>query len=217
VDRPGARRLAEQFFLIAHDEGLPRLSALILGRALGAALLAELALLDAIRIAEDRLRLKSFPTQTTYPYLIEVIGLIRAEEPLPVRDWLDYLGRTARERIGTQLAAQGLLERRVPAVRFPRRADRWIPTDSVKAAWPAVEVQLAIGNGTDDPYNLTLFGLIAATGLSHPSLYTLRALLQDPPSLARRLAPLAEHPPVLDLLAHAQAAVTSAVASRRHI
>lgn len=218
VQRPEKiRRLADDFFLIVHDEGQPRLSGRILGVGLAAALLAELALLDAVRIRGDKLLLDRFPTQVD-PFLVEIIGQIHSERPLPVRDWLDYLAgaAAAAERVGGRLVARGLMQRRAPLLRLPGLSDRWIPVDSFKASWPAVDVRLAVSGGAADAHHLVLFGLASVTGLNHHSLYSLRGLLQDPAAMTRALEPLADHPPLLELLAHAHAAVASAVSSRRH-
>lgn len=207
-------RLADDFFLMVHDDpsGRARLSARILGIGLAAALLGELAVHGAVRVKHGRLRAtdaKPPPDQLA----ASLIQDVRSEPPLPVRDWLDYLGQDAGEQVARRLAADGLVYYKPPRVRLPGLAGRWAPTDDSAARWPAVDVNLKIHNGTADPHHLLLFGLTRATGLNHPAMWEIRHLLQGQAYVEQVLAPLSGSPPLPELLAHAEAAVGSAVTS----
>jgi hypothetical protein len=207
-------RLADDFFLMVHDDmsGRSRLSPRILGIGLAGALLGELAVYGAVRIKNGRLR----PTDAKPPpdeLADSVAQDVRSEPPLPVRDWLDYLSQEALARVGRRLEAEGLVSYKPPRMRLPGLAGRWTPTDDSTARWPAVDVNLKIHNGTADAHHLMLFGLTRATGLNHPSMWEIRHLLQGQAYLDQVLTPLSGSPPLPELLAHAEAAVGSAVTS----
>lgn len=209
------RLLADDLFAMVHDEGRRRLTGRILSLGLASALLGELALLDAVDIKGDVLRERSL-LRDADPLIAGIHNQVRIEPLRPVRDWLDFIAGTATEDVGGRLLANGRMRRTPPTVRLPGRTDRWIPTDSGKATWPAVHLNMQVNAGTDDPYPLVLFALAGITGLNHPSLYSVTGLLRDPAAMARTLAPLAARPALADLLAHTQIAVASAVMSRHH-
>jgi hypothetical protein len=207
-------RIADDFFLMVHDDlsGRPRLSRRILGIGLAGALLGELAVLGAIRIEDGSL--KAVGAEPVSDQLaISVFEEVAREQPLPVRDWLDYLGQQAPERVARRLEGQGLVFFRPPRVRLPGLAGRWTPTDNNSARWSAVDVNLKIYNGSAEVHHLMLFGLTRATGMNHPSLWEVRNRLQGQAYLEQILAPLSGSPPLPELLAHTEAAVGSAVTS----
>jgi hypothetical protein len=207
-------RLADDFFVMVHDEGRPRLTGRLLSLGLGAALLGELALLGAIGIEDGTLFTRVMPLDAG-SLAGGLFHQMQADRRRPVRDWLGYIGQSSVEDVGRRLLAIGRMERTPPTLRLPGRTDRWAPTDRGRATWPAVDMNRKVCAGTTDPYQLMLFGLTAITGLAHPSMYSVQRLLQSQAALATALAPLADHPPLPDLLAHTQTAVASAVTSRR--
>lgn len=214
----GLRRtghLADDFFLIAHDapSGRPRLSGRILGLGLAGALLGELALLGVIDIADEEVVLAEGKPPTSL-LAEEVLRELEGEQRLPVRDWLNYLGRAAPERVARRLEAEGFVYFKPSRLKVLGAAGRWLPTDVTTAGWPAVDVAVKVCNGRAAAHHLTLFGLIRATGLSHPALWEVRDRLQDPALLEQTLEPLVQSP-LLELLAHIEATVGSAVTSQR--
>lgn len=217
VPAPGAaaaRRLADDFFVMVHDEGNRRLTGRILGLGLAAALLGELALLDAVGIQDQVLRARAAPPAGDR-LIAGIYSRVRSGPVRPVRDWLDFAALTAVEDVSARLLAEGRIERTPPVLRLPGRAGRWRPTDSGRATWPAVRLNMQVHAGTEDPYPLMLFALTGITGLNHPSLYSVMGLLRDPGAMARILAPLAAAVPILpELLEHTRTAVASAVVTR---
>lgn len=207
-------RLADDFFVMVHDEGRPRLTGRVLSLGLAAALLGELALLGAIGFEDGTLFTRVMPLEAG-PLTGGLFHQMQAEPRRPVRDWLGYIGQSCVEDVGRRLLAIGRMQRTPPTLRLPGRTDRWTPTDRVMATWPAVDMNRKVCTGTTDPHQLMLFGLTAITGLAHPSMYSVQRMLQSQAALSAALAPLADHPPLPDLLAHAQTAVASAVTSRR--
>jgi len=215
--------LADDFFLMVHDDlsGRPRLPERILGLGLAGALLGELVLLDAIDIVKGDVTLiaeepPSGADESRSLLTSLVFRELKAERRLPAQDWLNYLGRRASERVARRLEAQDLVCLKQPRIKVPGRSGRWAPTDITTASWPAIDVKLKIYNGKADLHTLMLFGLTHATGLEHPSLWDIRERLKDPAALNKTLEPLVVfNSPLLDLLAHTEAVVGSAVTSQR--
>ncbi|NUR57252.1 MAG: GPP34 family phosphoprotein [Catenulispora sp.] len=208
-------RLADDFYFMVHDDvSGPRLPDRILGLGLAGALLGELGALGAIRVEDGEVILAT-ATPPPDPLAADVFAELEAERPLPVRDWLHYLGQGALDRVARRLAAEGLVFLKPPRINILGRAGRWTPTDITIAGWPAIDLKLKVFNGKADAHHLMLFGLTRATGLNHPSLWEVRALLADGAAMDKILAPLGLSPPLLDLLAHTEAAVGSVVTSQR--
>lgn len=208
-------RLADDFFFMVHDDvSGPRLPDRILGLGLAGALLGELGVLGAIKVDDGAVMLA--PAQPPPdPLAAAVLAELQTERPMPVRDWLNYLGQNALDRVAARLTAEDLVYLKPPRINILGRTGRWTPTDITTAGWPAIDVKLKVVNKHADAHHLMLFGLTRATGLNHPSLWEVRALLADGAAMDKTLAPLALSPPLLDLLAHTEAAVGSAVTSQR--
>jgi hypothetical protein len=217
---PGLKRtglMADDFFLIVNDDlsGHPRLPDRIFGLGLAGALLCELAVRHAIGVEDEELIVTDKYDPPTSPLASEVLREVRSERRLPVRDWLNYLAADAGERVAGRMAAQALVYRKESRLKFLGASDRWMPMDPATASWPAIDVKLKVHNGNADAHHLVLFGLARATGLRHPSLYEVQGLLEDPAALEKKLEPLAQNPPLRQLIAHTEAAVGSAVTSQR--
>ncbi|WP_194925797.1 GOLPH3/VPS74 family protein [Catenulispora pinisilvae] len=210
--------VADDFFLMANDDpsGRPRLSERILALGLAGALLCELILTEAAALEKGNLMLTA-NRRPRHLLHAALCGEVEAEEePRPVRDWLDYLSLQSIDRVGRRLRAAGVVQFQQPRLKMPGRTGRWLPVDVQTANWPAVDVTRKIYNGKATASDLVLFGLTRASGLDNPALWEIRHLLTDPALLEQTLKPLAVFNPLLvDLLAHTQAAVGSAVTSQR--
>jgi hypothetical protein len=229
VERGRTGRLADDFFLMVHDDlsGRPRLSDRISGIGLAGALLGELAVLRVIDVAKGAVRqiADRLPAAAPGPsggepaaasLIADVFRDVRAEQTLPVRDWLNYLSQRAPDGVARRLEAEGLVYLKPSPLKALGRPGRWLPRDLATAGWPAIDVKLKIYNGRADQHTLMLFGLARATGLKHPSLWEIEDRLLDPVAWEQTLRPLAvHHPALLELLAHTEVAVGSAVTSGR--
>jgi hypothetical protein len=211
---------ADDFFLMANDDpsGRPRLSKHILALGLAGALLCELLIVDdpAVGVEKGNLVLTTDRRPRNQLHAALYQELAAEEAPRPVRDWLDYLSLQAIDRVGRRLRAAGVAQFRQPRLKVPGRTGRWVPADMQIANWPAIDLARKIYNGKANASTLVLFGLTHATGLDNPALWPIRQLLTDPALLEQTLAPLAAFDSTfMDLLAHTEAAVGSAVASQR--
>ena len=211
--------VADSFFLMVNDDPLsrPRLSERILALGLAGALLAELLLYDGVVGIDKGNLVRTGSRHPSDRLHAELCRAVEAEtQPLPVRDWLQYLSLRAIDRVGQRLQARGVVQLKQSWLKVAGRAGRWVPAGTQIVNWPAIDVARKIYNGKADASTLLLFGLTHATGLDNPDLYLIRQLLTDPALLEQTLSPLANFDPALvGLLAHTEAAVGSAVTSQR--
>jgi hypothetical protein len=206
----GTGRIADDLWLLAHDDlsGRLLLDRRGLGLGLAGGLLAELMLGRAAGLLPDG----TVAAGRTYPpdeVAQRVHGLISAEEPLLVRDWLLFLAQTALEMVAGRLADAGYLrQRRSP---LPGRRMRWVPVNPDWAYAPLLRVRSALDPGR--PFcvpGVVLAGLAAACGLQF------RISEHLPPGRTAADAAGQLSPDLRQLIAHTQAAVdVSSVLSPR--
>ncbi len=177
---PGTGLVADDFFLLAHDNvtGRPRLHARVTGIGLAGALLTELILLGrtdlraGVLVAVDDRR----PAD---PLLAGLLGRIAAEQqPHQVGAWLAFLAPGVAAEVGQRAARNGLLVR--ASRRGLGRGIRWAPADSSAAAWPAARLRMLLARA--EPMSVgdvSLAGLAVACGL-------VEYLLWDVPPQARQ-------------------------------
>lgn len=210
-----ATLLADEYWLLAHDEtsGQPRLSERITGLGLAGALLGELALLGKIDIGADEALLVDDRRTPDDPLQHALLDQIRRENPLPVRDWLVYVGQDAADRVADRLAHAGLVTRYDS--RLPWRGQRWVPADVNTAGAPGALLVSALMRDTELTTRAALLGgLCLATGLDRTALWEVRASF--PGQITRLRSALDALPePLPALLSHTGAAVGHIVASHR--
>jgi hypothetical protein len=204
------RLLADEFFLLAHDDvsGKPRLHPRVAGIGLASALLGELILFGRIRIqGGDLVVVERRPVDDGLTNRVFVA--IAGRRPQPVSTWLATLAETARDDVAARLAADGVVSR--VSSRWPGRGDRWVPADMSTAAWPAARLRMVLTHDEAPPVpDVALAGLALACGLASYLLWDTGPQVRD--HLDRLLSDLG---PVRDLIAHTEAAVGNAVMSRR--
>jgi Golgi phosphoprotein 3 (GPP34) len=208
--------LADEFFLIAWDtagSGAPLLHPRATSLGLAGALLGELALAQRITIWRAEMRV-------TDPRPVDdVLGrrvlheMINAPEHTDVRTWLAYLARNSVADVAGRLTDAGLL-RRAESRLLWRRSVRYLATNYVRAAWPAVRVEkMLVGGERMTPADMALAALVEATGLLDTILLDRRDRAAARRYLATFMATIP--PPLRDLTGHVRAAVGEAVLSYR--
>ena len=204
------RLLADEFFLLAHDDmsGKPRLHPRVAGIGLASALLGELILFGRIRIhGGDLVVLERRPVDDGLTNRVFVT--IAGRHPQPLSTWLAMLAETAHDDVAARLAADGVVSR--VSSRWPGRGDRWVPADMSTAAWPAARLRMVLTHDEAPSVpDVALAGLALSCGLASYLLWDTGPQVRD--HLDRLLSDLG---PVRDLLARAAAAVGNAVMSRR--
>jgi hypothetical protein len=209
----GASRLADDFFLMAHEEssGKLLLAERIAGLGLAAALLGELALAECIELREGALTvLDSSPRDDVLSG--RVLEFLKQEQH-PTRTWLAFFGQSAHTEVGRRLAADGLLVRE--ARKRPWQDGRWVPVSTAVAVRPTALLctQLIRGHGLDRR-DLVLLGLLRATGLDQPVLWEVRQ--SSPDALRAAAAQFGSLGASLtELITQTEAAVGSAIATHR--
>ncbi|MFV2084792.1 GOLPH3/VPS74 family protein [Micromonospora sp. LOL_021] len=168
VPLPPAGRLADELFLIAHDDvtGRLRAPAGVVGRGLATAILADLALASAVAVAVSGMVV----TGTAAPGAVDpwgrtVLRWIDTDTPHPPAAWIDRLAGHAYRSVADRLTAAGLVRPRTVR-RWWRRDTVYPPVDTNVAAWPWARLSMRVRRRTRlSVHDSTLARLCVATGL----------------------------------------------------
>jgi Golgi phosphoprotein 3 (GPP34) len=205
----GTGRVGDDLYLMAHHDmtGKPLLETRGLGLGLAGGLLAELMLGHSAGLRPDG-TVAVGRNRPADALAQRVHGLIAAEQPLAVRDWLGFLALTAPDDVARRLGQAGYLAQ--ARRRLPWRRPRWVPVDPDWAYTPLLRAGRALAAA--QPFSArdtVLAGLAAACGLQFridqylaPAQNVAEATRQLPPGLR-------------ELIAQTQAAADSSVLSRR--
>jgi len=208
----GTGRLADDVYLLAHHEvsGRPFLQPRAAGLGLAGALLAELALIGGVRVADDgcavtrRVRPQDGLTRTVQ------LRMLGERERHDARDWLAYLAQSAADDVARRLAGSGYLV--LAESRRLRGAARWVPADPDCAFAAVIRARAAFDPARPAaPQSTALAGFAVACGLGP------RVLAYGPPEARSELAGRVRSlgPDLRELIGCTQAAVDSAVLAHR--
>jgi hypothetical protein len=168
--------LADQFFLIAHEDrtGRSRLHPRATGLGLAAALLGELILAGRLRIFEGDLHIAS-PNPPPDALSHDILDLLIAQpQHRDVRIWLAYLSQDAAHKVGERLERSGAVES-VTRRKMLTTQTIYMPNNEAQrnaAAWAPMRLANMLVRGLDmSPSDRTLVGLVAATGLTRHVLW----------------------------------------------
>ncbi len=215
----GTGRIADDLYMIAHDEntGRPLIGPRLLGTGLAAALLAELMLAGGLVLHNGRVggvTLNSGVVVACRAKIADDLArhvheVVAAEPRLhPVQVWLEFLACDAARNVAFRLGQAGYLEQ-APR-RLPWKAARWIPVDPDWAYAPMTRAcRAAAPDRTFYPGHAVLAGLAEAGGLS----FRMTGLLPAGRSIAdatRRL-----DLPLQNLISVTQTAAGAAVLAHR--
>jgi hypothetical protein len=208
----GTGLVADDLYLLAHDDrsGRALLPPRPLGTGLAGALLAELMLARLIGLRCDTAVMICYDTPAAAVQEHVLLALIASEPgPLPVQEWLGFLGQTAVRDVAARLEQAGYLTR--VRSRLPGRGGRMVPVNSDWAFAPMTRVRPALDPARPaTAYAAALAGLAVAAGLSF-------RLDQYQAQAGRNAeAAVAHLPPDLrQLITQTQITVSSAVLSHR--
>ncbi|MEV1289803.1 GPP34 family phosphoprotein [Micromonospora sp. NPDC049679] len=159
--------LAEEFFLIAHDDssGKPLVNADLLTIGLAGSVLAGLVLAGRVTVLEQAIALMD-ERPVGDPLGDPLIAALRLRgDRHPVRAWIDYLRDGLTGAVAEDLESRGLI--RVVLVRRPltrRPAARYPAVDPVKAVGPRVRLGHALGRAVPvDARTAMLAEIVRAT------------------------------------------------------
>ncbi len=211
-------RLTDDFYLICYAEqsGRPVATDAAAGLGLAGGLLAELVLDGHLLVHEGLLYTTAGVAPPSDQPLWEILRVVAGQRrPQPVEAWLRFLATDAATDVRHRMCAAGLLAR-VRTHRLGRTAkDRYLPTDSNTAAWPAIRLANQLCSGQPVPLpDAVLAGLVDACGL-------LKHVLWGPEHAAgfgyadqlRHLLPA----PLAVIVAHTEATVGQHVLTRRRM
>jgi Golgi phosphoprotein 3 (GPP34) len=165
-----ARPLADEFFLVGHDQytGKAQVSDAVLDTGLAGAMLGELVLLGRLLVSDEMLVTVQDPRPTGDRMIDTTVQeIVQQRDVHAVRQWVEYLRDHARELVGQRLVEAGLVERvqsrgmLKQAVRFPAR-------DPLKAAAPEARLRYMLDHPSSLDEPTALLGSLAnAAGLEY--------------------------------------------------
>ncbi|PSK67597.1 hypothetical protein B0E53_00407 [Micromonospora sp. MH33] len=208
--------LADEFFLIAHDDqtGRPRLHDSAIRHGLAAGLLGELA--GAGHITFDRGSLFVLDARPPADWLQHLVldRLVAESQHTATRVWLAYLAETAHDQVAQRLFQAGKVEPQQQRRLFGvlGNVTVHVPTDINVAAWSWARLSQKLRRYEQlEPFDLALAGIAASCRLD-------QFILDGAPYAAgahlRRLLAAAPEP-MRDLLADLDTAIGHAVLSHR--
>lgn len=191
---PADALLADEFFLIAHDDqtGRPRLHDIATRYGLAAALLGELAIARHIDFIQGNVHV--YDARPPADWLQhQVLSQITAEpHQRATRMWLAYLAATSYESVAQRLVQTGVVDpeerRRFLGLGAPTVL--YVPKDMNRAAWSWARLSQHLRRSEPlEPFDLALAGISEATGLDrfildgapYPTGAFLRSLLSAAP------------------------------------
>jgi hypothetical protein len=210
--------LADQFFLIAHEDrtGRSRLHPRATGLGLAAALLGELILDRRLRVFEGDLYVESRePPRDALTH--EILDLLISQpQHTELRTWLAYLAQDAAMRVGERLTRSGAVE---PVIRRKMLSTQtlYMPNNHEQrnaAAWAPMRLANMLVRGYAMTVNDRLLaGLVVATGLTRHVLWDFTAHRQGLAYLPSVVASLPDD--LRQLTEHTEASVGSVLAAGR--
>jgi hypothetical protein len=132
-----------------------------MGLALAGAALCELALARQVTVSDGILIVVSDadPGEELGRSLLR--QLLSQPDPLPLRDWLNYLAASMPAAVGDRLSRAGTIQ-----ARKGLRGWRFVPRDSTDAFFRAGRLAVTLDNGSRlSPGQAALIGLVYAVGL----------------------------------------------------
>jgi Golgi phosphoprotein 3 GPP34 len=225
--QPAHLRLADEFFLVAHnhdaDTIVPRLHGTGIDLGLAGALLAELVLDRRLEINEGHVVVFD-PTPPRDQLAASLLRDIVTEPPHPIRVWLEYVSHDARDKVGSRLHVAGQLAQVKQRKWWGGPAVQYRAVSAERALIPEVRLHDLLARSHPDigrapisqdhklMQDATLAALSHATGLLSALLWyhgphRARSQLDE----LRRALP----PPLLELARQTEAAVGDAVLGRR--
>ncbi|WP_412542678.1 GPP34 family phosphoprotein [Longispora sp. K20-0274] len=206
--------LADEFFLIAHDDtdGRRRLHGRATDLGLAGALLGELVLFQCLAI-ENGIVTVIDRQPPADPLAAVVLGdMLGSPQHRDIRTWLAYLSQTASENVAHRLVELAFLRREESRILW-RTTVRYVPVDFAQTGWPAPRLRMSLTEGRPmDLHEMALAALVEAAGLFETVVWDgnqaaarryLRRIVSTLPASLRELA------------GHVEAAVGDAVLTHR--
>nr|MDT0657242.1 GPP34 family phosphoprotein [Micromonospora sp. DSM 115978] len=205
-----AGRLADDLFLIAHDDysGKAVVAPNLLDTTLAGAVLGELALENRISIMRSQIYVDDHRAWHE-PVSDRALGeIVHRGDGHPVRSWLEFLGPQARYQVGDRLVSAGAVRRETGRTISLRSTVRWPGTDPNRVAVPRVKLSAVLERSDRplDPRTALLAALVHAGRMIRVLNLPNKAQAIDRIGAARRLLP----PALRDLLDGVDATIAAA-------
>jgi Golgi phosphoprotein 3 GPP34 len=165
-----ARPLADEFFLVGHDQytGKAQVADAVLDTGLAGAILGELVLFGRLIVNEEMLVTVHDPRPTGDRMTDTTIQeIVNQRSVHAVRQWVEYLRDHARELVGQRLVDGGVVDR-VQTRAVLKQTVRYPARDPIKAAAAEARLRYMLDHPSnlDEPTAL-LGSLVDAAGLEY--------------------------------------------------
>lgn len=194
----------------SRDQRPAAVAAARVGLGLAGALLAELALIGAVRVAADGCAVTGRVHSKDGLMRAVLFRMLAERQRHSAKDWLTFLAQSAEGDVARRLAGSGYLI--LADSRRPWSSARWVPADPDCAFAPVIRVKVALDPARPAaPKATALAGLAVACGLGP------RVLAYGPPGARDELAGRVRllGPDLREVIGCTQAAVDSAVLAHR--
>lgn len=211
--RDPADRLADELFLIAHDDysGKSVTATNLLEAALSAAVIGELILDRRISVVRNEVFVADHRVWQE-PVTDRVLGeMVHRGDGHAVRSWITFLQPQILERVGDRLVSAGMVRRETSRGLTLRTTVRWPGIDPNRVARPRIRLTATLER-SDQPLDFrttTLASLVNSAGMTRVLNLHDRSVLKRI-AAARRLLP-AELGDLLDAVDAAMSAQALAV------
>jgi hypothetical protein len=211
-------RLADQFFLIAHEDrtGRTRIHPRAIGLGLAAGLIGELMLLGRVSVHSGQVWVisREAPGDVLAHNVLDL--LVAQQQHRELHTWLAFLAQDAGAKVGERLLRAGAVDV-VVRRKWMRSETQYMPTNAEQrnsAVWAAVRLaNLLVQHSEMDLADAALAGLVYATGLTRHVLWDFPLHRPGVPYLYAIVDSLP--PDLRELVEHAQASVGSVLAAGR--
>jgi hypothetical protein len=161
--------LADEFFLIGHDEysGKPRVNAEVVHTGLAGAVLGELVLAGRATIADGYVVTRDQRPHGEHVTDAALAEILKQQDAHPVRSWVEYLREAVRDMVSPRLVKAGLVQR-VQLRSMLRLTVRFPATDPIRAVAPQARLRYIVDHPDMlDSQTAILAALVRVTGLEH--------------------------------------------------
>jgi hypothetical protein len=206
--------LADDFYLIGLDgrTNRPRLHAKAMGLGVAAALLAELVLANYIRITNSRIEVAYRHYAPEAREHADMLSRIIAEPQHHLPVWLAYFAQTSTDIVQERLVARRFMH--IESRGVIRSKQSYVPVDPMAVEWRSLRIARVISRRDIRTWeDLTIIGLIVATGLTEPVMWN--AAAEDRDNLVSILRYLNDEPSLHALITQVEQLIAAAVLAQR--
>jgi hypothetical protein len=183
-----------------------------MGLGVAAALLAELVLANYIRITNSRIEVAYRHYAPEAREHADMLSRIIAEPQHHLPVWLAYFAQTSTDIVQERLVARRFMH--IESRGVIRSKQSYVPVDPMAVEWRSLRIARVISRRDIRTWeDLTIIGLIVATGLTEPVMWN--AAAEDRDNLVSILRYLNDEPSLHALITQVEQLIAAAVLAQR--